>query len=270
MFGYVNVYKDLLRIRDYNIFRAYYCGLCRQLGKSFNTLTRLGLSYDMTFLAILISSLEEKMPAMKAKRCLVHPFAKRAVAENDYGIEYAADMSVILTYLKLKDDWNDEKSFKSLFRVFYFFPYKKSASKHAVKFRTIDTCMKELGRLESENCPSPDMAADCFGRLLECVFDISGGNRPLAWLGYNIGRYIYLADALSDMADDIKTKSYNPFFAAYGEKCLSDSVKSSVKDSLLLTLTEISNAYNLLKIRKNKEILDNIIYIGLRNSLENF
>lgn len=269
MFGYVNVHKDLLLVRDYNVFRAYYCGLCRRLGEKFNFLTRLGLSYDMTFLAVLLSSLDDNEAKFLPKRCFLHPLTRRAVVYDDFGIEYAADMSVILTFLKMRDDFRDEKSFKSLLGVFYYFPYKKLALKYSEKFSVIKSNLKNLEKLEKERCDSPDMAADCFGKVLECVFDVYQNNKTLAWLGYNVGRFIYLADALSDLNDDILNKNYNPFVCRYGDECLSDKVKSEVKDSLLLTLTEISGAYNLLKIKKNKEILDNIIYVGLRNGLDN-
>ena len=53
MFGYVNVYKDELKIKDYDTYRAYYCGLCKMLGKRHNALARLSLNYDLTFLAVL-------------------------------------------------------------------------------------------------------------------------------------------------------------------------------------------------------------------------
>ncbi len=265
MFGYVNVYKDLLRVCDYNTFRGYYCGLCRELGKKYNAVTRLGLSYDMTFLAILISSLCDDKPKFESKRCLVHPMAKRASVTDDFGIEYAADISVILTYLKLKDNWDDERSVKSFLRVFYLYPYKRAAKKRKDKFSSITACMEDLRVLEAEGCDNPDKVADCFGRLLQDVFDIDGKNRAMAWLGYNIGRYIYVLDALLDLEDDIKKGCYNPFYKMSGDK---DALKEQVKYSLLLTLTEVSNAYNLLDIKKNKEILDNIIYVGLRNNLE--
>ena len=101
MFGYVNAYKDLLRVCDYNVFRGYYCGLCKQLGKIFNQLTRVGLSYDMTFLAILMSSLDEGKPEMNLENCIAHPLSKRPAIHNDQGISYSADMSILLTYWHL-------------------------------------------------------------------------------------------------------------------------------------------------------------------------
>ncbi|MBR5518238.1 MAG: hypothetical protein IKV86_04345 [Clostridia bacterium] len=269
MFGYVNAYKDLLRVCDYNVFRGYYCGLCKQLGKKFNQLTRFGLSYDMTFLAILMSSLEDKKIDIKMQNCIAHPISKRPVIKDDDGIAYSADMSVILTYMKLKDDWTDEHSIKSFARVAYFFPMKKCAKKYPKQYKSIKENLFNLSKLEKENCQNIDAVADCFGKLLESIFDKDDDNKSLAWLGYHIGRYIYIIDAYKDIEKDLKNKSYNPFIAMYGTNLNKEDFKEAVKSSLTFTLSEVSNAYALLDIKKNKELLDNIIYLGLRKNLDN-
>lgn len=270
MFGYVNVYKDLLRVCDYNIFRGYYCGLCKQLGNTFNQLTRFGLSYDMTFLAILISSLDEGKLDVKSQNCIAHPLSKRNVIHNDKGIMYSAEISIILTYLKFKDDWYDEKSLKSLAGIFYHFPNKKAIKKHKDKYKMIQEYMNKLSLLEKENCSNVDEVADCFGKILEIVFDKENCNRALAWLGYHIGRFIYITDAYNDIERDIKNKNYNPFVAKFGKELDKSQLNEIVKNSLEFTLSEVSNAYNLLDIKKNKELLDNIIYLGLRQNVDKF
>ena len=160
MFGYVNAHKDLLRVCDYNVFRGYYCGLCKALGKQFHQLTRFGLSYDMTFLAILISSLEKEEIKLKPEPCIAHPFSKRPVIREDVGIRYSADMSVVLTYYKLKDDWEDEKSFKSLARILYYFPMKKVAKKYPRQIHAIRENLKKLHMLEHEKSESIDAVSD--------------------------------------------------------------------------------------------------------------
>ncbi len=269
MFGYVNAYKDLLRVCDYNVFRGYYCGLCKQLGKKFNQLTRFGLSYDMTFLAILMSSLEDKKLDIKMQNCIAHWISKRPVIKDDDGIAYSADMSVILTYMKLKDDWADEHSVKSFARIAYFFPMKKCAKKYPVQYKSIKENLLNLSKLEKENCKNIDAVADCFGKLLESIFDKDADNKSLAWLGYHIGRYIYIIDAYKDIEKDLKNKSYNPFIAMYGTNLNKEDFKEAVKASITFTLSEISNASALLDVKKNKELLDNIIYLGLRKNLDN-
>ena len=266
MFGYVNVKKDLLLVRDYNIFRGYYCGLCKQLGRSFNTVTRMGLSYDMTFLAILISSLFEEDTKIRLENCIAHPFSKRPVKDCDFGIEYASEMSVILTYLKLRDDRIDEHSLKSFASVFYFLPYKKAISKHREKYEIIEKNLKRLNSLERQKCKNVDEVSDCFGKILECVFDFNSNNRVLSCLGYQIGRFIYITDAYDDISRDKEKGCYNPFLLCYGSD--KESLKKDFENAMTYTLSEISKAYSLLDIKKNKEICDNVIYLGLRDIVE--
>ena len=270
MFGYVNAHKDLLRVCDYNVFRGYYCGLCKMLGKQFNQLTRFGLSYDMTFLAILISSLNKAEITLKHQPCIAHPITKRPVIREDEGIRYSADMSVLLTYYKLKDDWNDEKSPKSFARLWYYFPMKRVQKKHPTQAKAIRENLENLSKLEQENCKNPDEVADCFGKLTKALFDRDGNNLPLATVGYHIGRFIYFTDAYMDLEHDQKKKNYNPFLAKSENKVKKEDLKKELVPALTYTLSEIANAYELLTIHKNKELLDNIIYLGLRKTVESF
>lgn len=268
MFGYVNAHKDLLRVCDYNVFRGYYCGLCKMLGKKFNQITRFGLSYDMTFLAILHSSLMQDKISLKNEICIAHPISKRPVIKEDSGIRYSADMSILLTYYKLKDDWQDEKSLKSFARLFYCFPKKKVEKEYPRQAKAIQENLKKLRSLELQNCKSVEEVSDCFGKLTEAIFDRDGNNRPLALLGYHIGKLIYMTDAYQDIQKDQKKKTYNPFLALYNGCVPLEELKKILSDALLFTLSEIAASYDLLTIYQNKELLDNIIYLGLRKNLE--
>lgn len=270
MFGYINAHKDLLRVCDYNIFRGYYCGLCKTLGKEFHQLTRFGLSYDMTFLAILISSLQKEEITLKHQPCIAHPLTRRPVISEEEGIRYSADMSVLLTYYKLKDDWDDEKSIKSFARLWYYFPMKKVAKKYPRQTNAIRDNLKKLRDLEHSSCRNPDQVADCFGKLTEAIFDRNNDNLALKTLGYHIGRFIYFTDAYMDLEHDQKKKTYNPFLARCQSKIQKEELKQELVPSLTYTLSEIANAYELLTIHKNKELLDNIIYLGLRKTVEAF
>ncbi|MBO5407786.1 MAG: hypothetical protein J6A61_00040 [Clostridia bacterium] len=270
MFGYVNAHKDLLRVCDYNVFRGYYCGLCKMLGKEFHQLTRFGLSYDMTFLAILMSALDQNEIIMKYQPCIAHPVTKRPVILEDDGIRYSADMSVLLTYYKLKDDWDDEKSIKSFARLLYWFPMRKVAKKYPRQTKAIRDNLEKLFELEQQNCKNPDRVADCFGKLTEAIFDRNEDNLALKTVGYHIGRFIYFTDAYMDLEKDQKKKNYNPFLARSENNIQKEDLKNELVPSLTYTLNEIANAYELLTLYKNKELLDNIIYLGLRKTVESF
>ena len=267
MFGFVNVYKNELKIKDYNLFKSYYCGLCKTLGNRYNHLVRFGLRYDMTFLAILADSLSDTPPCITKEGCVKH-FGNQSVCKNNKSITYSADVSIILAYHKLCDDISDEHSIKAFFaKIPYIRPFKKVCKHHPELSLSIRQNLDKLSSLESDKCSSIDMVADPFASLMSNIF--SGFSPTLSSIGYNIGRFIYIADAYKDIETDIKNNSYNPYVCAYDKEYLfKDEFKKTVMGSLNMTLSAISDEYRQLKIQKNKEILDNIIYLGLRSAYD--
>jgi len=268
VFGFVNVYKSELKIKDYEIFRAYYCGLCKALGKRYNQLVRFGLSYDMTFLAIIADSLNDDAPCISKQGCLKH-LGQHMVCERNNAIDYSSDVSIILAYHKLCDDVSDEHSAKAFFARL---PYIKAYKTACRKLPDLSRCVKEqlfrLSKIEADKCASIDIAADPFALITSSVF--KSFDPSLEAIGYNIGRFIYIADAYSDLTHDLKTNNYNPYIYAHDEQHLkSQSFKQEVMGSLNMTLAAVANSYKDLKIKKNKDILDNIIYMGLRYACDN-
>lgn len=273
MFGYVTVCKDTLSEQGYKNFKAYYCGLCRATGKQCSQSSRMGLSYDITFLAIVLSSADKSETEMQDRKCFLHPMRENICAENDRAVDYAADMGVILSYLKLLDDWHDERSIKALFGLLFFRGGIRKAKKRYPKiYDGIWECLDNLSRLEKDGCAEIDETADCFAKILEILFtpdfiEDENTKRVLAWLGYNIGRWIYIIDAYNDIAKDMKKKSYNTFLMKYRGKPLEEIKKELAEKldiSMTFTLENAASAYNLLTVYKNKEVLDNIIYTALK------
>lgn len=280
MFGYVTPYKSELKIREYNMFRAYYCGLCKTMGNEYNQLVRMGLNYDLSFLSILLSSLEKDQDKVNIEKCIAHPINKRMVIDQNKSLEYTSSISIILIYFKLLDDWNDDKSIKSLIANIPFnIAIKKAKRENLDKFNYIKENLAKLSKLEADNCGEIDEVADVFGKLMEQVaspeFIIDEETRRiLKFLGYNLGRWIYILDAFDDMVEDIKNKSYNPLLLQYkysqGEdiELFIDNVRKSIEFSLTFTLENISKSFELLNILHNREILENIIYLGMRSKME--
>lgn len=264
MFGYVNVFKDELKIKDFNIYRAYYCGLCKQLGESFGAFYRLGLSYDFTFLALVLDSADDNKICFSSEGCAKHLGKKRLVVKNNSAINYAADMSVVLNYYKILDDINDEFFSKS--HIFYL-PYKSAMGKiKHIKSDIINSVrdnLELLYKLEKEKCAEPDIVSDAFARAMRAIFS---ENRALENFGYNIGKFIYLIDSLDDLEKDVKKKSYNPFYEKYGDNF--EELINSAEFVLTFTLSKAAEEFEKLKIYKNYEIIKNIVYLGLRSKLD--
>ena len=59
MFGYLVAEPSLLTEEQFARYRACYCGLCRCIKERHGEAARFALTYDMTFLTLLLSSLYE-------------------------------------------------------------------------------------------------------------------------------------------------------------------------------------------------------------------
>ena len=271
MFGYVTVCREAMSEEDYDLFRAYYCGVCKATGKRASQLARLGLSYDITFLALVIAAVFDSENTIKSEKCIAHPMKKRNIIRDNDAVDYAADMGVILTYLKLRDDVHDDKSIKALFLSMLFYKgVRKIRKKYVREYDEIINQLENLSRLEKENCKDIDMCADCFAKILETLFTPdfikdTDTRRILAWLGYNTGRWIYVIDAYNDMDKDRKKKNYNPFLACEYKDF--DEHKQKIRERLCETLTftleNVASSFELLKIYKNRSVIEHIIYQGL-------
>lgn len=271
MFGYVRASKEQLGEEDYSKFCAYYCGLCREMGKSASQLSRLGLSYDMNFLAIVLSSLCDDEVKTDKKSCIAHPVKKREYVIGNAAMEYTAAMAGLLSYEKCLDDWHDDKSIKALGGLFLFrSAYKRAHKKYGNTAKYIRERLKELGVLEKQDIRDTDMAADKFALILSKLFMPSfikdeNTRRQIEWLAYNLGRWIYILDAFEDMEEDYKSKSYNPLIKERVGDIASyrASIRAELEKTLTFTLENAAAAFDLLDIKKNSELLEKMMYISL-------
>ena len=272
MFGYISICKEGLRGEDANVFRAYYCGLCKAVGRECSHISRLGLSYDITFLALVLSSALFEDADITEERCAVHPFKKHPCVVNDKAVDYAARVGEILTYLKLKDDRDDEGSAKARLAMAALRRGKNRAvAKNREAFDFISDRLSELSLLEKQNCSEIDEVADRFAKILEYVFTpdfVTDGDtrRILSWFGYNLGRWLYIIDAYNDIEKDYKSGSYNAFLqnASGGAEEIKRKIRERVDFTLTLTLENMASALELLNLHRNRALIENIVYQGLK------
>ncbi len=269
MFGYVQVVKDELKIKEYNVFRAYYCGLCKALGKEYGFAARLGLNYDSVFLAILLSSLEEEDPEIALSRCMVHPMKKRPAVVPERTLSYSANVMLILAILKLRDNMHDDKSIKSAFIYGLLLPTRrKIRKKHKTLYETCEGFMHELSVLEKAGEKSADKASHPFASMMETLFvppqmEDETQKRILAHMGYLLGRIIYLLDAYEDYDKDKQKGRYNPYVAS-GTR----PDATTFTENLTYTLATLAGDYDLLSPKRNRAILENLIYLGLPQAVK--
>lgn len=258
MFGYVMANLGELEKSSRKRYSAVYCGICRRIRAQSSQLSRLGLSYDMAFLAILLMSLYEPEETGGKHACLLHP--ARGWTDNKY-IRYAADMNVALAYYNALDDYEDEGKIsakllcsvfgKELHRIREAYPRQCEA---------ITRMLSQLNRLETETCPNPDEPAGCFGKLMGelLVYEEDIWAPTLRKMGEALGRFIYLADGAVDYRRDLKKKQYNPFLAMGMAEDW-----DAWEQYLVLAMGRCTDAYERLPLVQDKDILDNILYSGV-------
>lgn len=279
MFGYVTPLKMEMKIKDYEKFKAYYCGLCNSIKRNFGNVPRLTLNYDMTFLALLLDSLSEDKYNFTEFKCLMHPLKKRIMLNNNAALDYAAFCNTTLAYYKLVDDVQDNKTMKS--KVFSGF-LKNYLKKSKVENKAVMEYTKEklllLDTLEAnydgisldELC---DAFADLTGFIVSFYYKDAPFKENLYWLGYNLGKWIYIIDAYDDLEKDIKDNSFNAINSLLNTenldfKSFSVLIKPRI-DFILVSCSEQCLKYlNTLPLIKNEDILYNILELGLMEKME--
>lgn len=280
MFGYIYPEKQELKIKEYSIYKSYYCSICNSLGKRFGITKRFMLNYDITFLSILLSSYT-KTQEIESFRCFLNPFKHMPEVKNNDIIDYAADIGVLLGFYKLKDNWDDDKSIKSLFEYLYLKrTYKKASQKIPLQNKIIVERLRELQWLEKEKCGSIDQISDVMGRMVRDIMIYSpikiesSERKALSWMCYNLGKWIYVIDAFDDIEDDYKNNSYNIFLKQYKPENESivdfkNEIRDNVRFYLTQILSQIGQALELSNIMKNRNLIENIIYLGMNRCTEN-
>lgn len=273
MFGYIRTNTPELRVRENEYYKAVYCGLCKSQGKCTGQCSRMTLSYDAVFLAILRLAISGENPKVKRGTCIAHPFKKRAYLENCDALSFCSYAYAILAYGKTVDDIEDEKGFKRfkarLARPFTARMRKKALKKYAPLDEKVREGLRKMSELESTPKGTVDALADTFGDILADIlsYGLEGSDEKiLKNIGKHVGRWIYIIDAADDVTEDIKKKRFNPFFALYGNSELTEEQRAEISSALKLELIAAEPAFDLLDIENNPNIdgiIKNIIYSGM-------
>ncbi len=172
MFGYIRPKNAELKVRESEYYRAVYCGLCHAMRHVTGAFSRVTLSYDFVFLAIVRMGLIGEVPAFEQKRCFVHPTRKRPTACENETLRYCAGAAALLSYGKCRDDLHDETGLRRL-GAWLLLPFLAHARRRALKKiagisaleEQIAACLAEIAAIEAameENRrpkgtrPSPD------------------------------------------------------------------------------------------------------------------
>ena len=304
MLGYVTCEKAELKVREYELYSAYYCGVCKSIGARYGQLARTVLSYDSVFLSMLLDGVSGKAPGVEEGSCLLHPVKGKNIASSK-GIDFAADVMLILAWFNYLDDQNDKDTVsekggageiakhaalkvagRSLKKA-----YGDIEPKYPELCKEIAGQLDELSALEKEKCASLDEAAEPFANIMVKIFEAGFGHmadpaldqdqatdlKVAGSMGYHLGKWIYLMDAWEDLEKDIASGAYNPLIYRFGfmqdsetetAEGFRDRIRESVEFNLMTYLSMIGSAVDLLELKGNKGIIENIVFMGLLRRTE--
>ena len=285
MFGYVTPLKAEMKVKDFARFKCYYCGLCCHIKKDFGNIPRMSLNYDMTFLGLLLDALNPEELEVSIHRCSLHPTEKKTVIANNKALSYAAAMNISLFYYKLLDDAHDDKNLKSKFFSVVLSPYKRKFGVSIIEINNnIKQCLNNLSILEdNKSFTSIDEICDPFSNLVGLILrdypyelrdDCIELRNALYNLGYYIGKWIYLIDALDDLKSDMEKEKFNPIDFLYNKDLLGydkfiEFIKPKIEFTILNCGCSCKENLDKLQLNRNKDILYNIIELGLMDKYVN-
>lgn len=262
MFGYIAINKAEMKFKDYDLYHSYYCGLCKRLKECYGIRGQVTLSFDMTFLIVLLTGLYEPKTRTDVENCIAHPFKKHTARTNQF-TDYAAAVNLILTYYKCKDDWEDDRDRRKYISARLLRSQMRQLQKeYPAKMAAVSSNLRKLTALEQKNEQNIDLMAGLFGNIMAELFAYREDEweSSLRKIGFFLGKFIYLMDAYEDVEHDIQSDNYNPFRDAYQNQ--PDFAENSRK-LMTLMMAECSREFEKLPILLHIDILRNILYSGV-------
>lgn len=261
MFGYISINKAEMKFKDFDVYQSFYCGLCSKLKEKHGKRGQMTLSYDMTFLLVLLTALYEPETETGERRCVAHPFEKHRTSMNKF-TEYVADMNLLLSYYKCQDDWQDEKKYlKYVYGKMLESKSRQVQEQYRQKAERIASALQAISEAEKQNETDIDRMAGYFGEVMGQIFAYQEDlwKDSLYKMGFYLGKFIYLMDAYEDIEEDIKKETYNPFIGQYKDQ----DFEEKCREILMLMMAECSKEFEKLPIIEYTDILRNVLYSGV-------
>ena len=273
MLGYVKAFKPEMKMKDYELYKGIYCSLCRALGRNYSPIAQLFLSYDFAFAAVLRLAVADGGCSFVKKSCPYNPAKKCMICQSRETLDFCSHAIIITVYYKILDNIHDgglgSKLLAYLLLPIVFLMHKK-AKRLAPD---IDKIIGESMKIQSETEKKQDVcideaahpSADALGKIFSLGFDGECKN-SLYTLGYMVGRYVYILDAVDDIESDLKNGSFNPFIAEYPKN--KEGFADRVTAILNLTQSNALETLDAVEKKRFDDILENIVLDGLDFSME--
>jgi hypothetical protein len=281
VFGYIKPLTAELKVCEYELYKSAYCGMCKKIGRSFGPISRLTLTFDAVFLQLVEMAVSPQCPQVRKGRCLLRPLEKKMIMMPNKG-SVSPSIGVLLLHYKVLDSISDHGTKEKVCAI-CLYPISSAFRHRALKdFSHIDEIISKsvysLRRLEKDQCASIDDAAECFAFLMRDLFSLIKSEPSqkfqLGMLGYHLGRWIYLFDALDDLEDDFDKGNYNPILLHYGIVEKNDiarrqeEILHSILDTMALSLSAAHEVLQQIELYRFRPILDNIIAMGMPGRIQ--
>lgn len=271
MFGYLDIEKDKLEDGQRGLWQTFMCGLCMSTKRAYSNFPRMFITNDINFFNVLFHSVTQTDVEIENKTCFSHPFKKRTVLKTDLLTDKLSSANILLTYYNVYDDVIDDNSLakKTVLKTLKK-PFNKAKAELPQTDDTLKRMYEELQSLEKSDERSIDKVAHSFASLSQqfaCQVLGENSSRNVETLCYNLGKWIYLIDALDDIDKDLKRGSYNVFARCYGFANAADVAPKLEEIQFLMyaSLNRIAQSYNDLNLTKYTCILNNVLYDSIRD-----
>lgn len=268
MFGYITPDAPYLFKKDETLYKAVYCGLCKGIGKGCGQCSRTALSYDMAFTSAIAHNICGEDVKIEKKRCITHWFRRRPIAAPDGISVVLGCVNTILAYFKLCDDKRDGER-KGILRHLYRAGFKRAAKLHPAAAEIVKRHTEEQSALEKAGCAVIDEAAEPTADMLRdlsryVLKEYADGHTDR--LFYNLGKWVYLIDALDDYDKDVKKGRYNVLYNAYRKNSKAEALECGGKELIFcfeMLFAEMRGALSGINFHFNHDLTDNIILRGI-------
>ncbi|MCH5165865.1 MAG: hypothetical protein J1G01_05640 [Clostridiales bacterium] len=260
---------------DFVLYRSFYCGICCETGRLYGKFPRFTTNYDFAFLSALLFDYASADVVIEERPCILNP-KKKAILQTNPLLEKITATNIILCYQKADDGVidGDGIKYKAVRRMLKkpFLRARQLVPEVWEKVKAAYECQREVEKI---GVKSIDRAADPFASLMrelpQTILGVQTDDN-LKGLCYNIGKFVYLADALDDVTEDFKHKRYNPFLAVYDDFKDRKSFIAAHKDELEFCFGSICSraegCFNGLKFTQSYSLLRNIVFDGMRGKTE--
>jgi len=273
MYGYILPDKSIIKNEEQVLFHAFYCGLCFAIKKNFNQAARFSINYDATFFAILVSDQLDYPADFMETRCIGNPVRKKPAIQTNDLLCRIADLNILMAQCKAEDNVLDKEFLSKPVHRFFKKHGKKAAEREPMMAEIVANKYILLREYEKNNEPSIDKVADCFASMMkECagVLLENKANEHNLGIVYNVGKFIYLADALDDVCEDFKKKRYNPFLVTRKYEGREQFIKDNYADlefCFAATVNRAIESFNCTAFNQSFGLLENVVFYGLRKKV---